>query len=95
MSAVPSNAERAWEYGLNVRMENTVCVCYTSALRPAKTDSATAYSADCKWGEKTRGQTTPASQACSSTVSSNGAASRRAYCMWHKDEQLEREENNR
>lgn len=26
MWPVPSNAERVWEYGLNVRMENTVCV---------------------------------------------------------------------
>lgn len=26
MMVVPSNVERAWEYGLNARKENTVCV---------------------------------------------------------------------
>ena len=65
MWPVPSNAEWVWEYGLNVRMENTVCVFTLHCSGPLRQHA----SSEC-WlqMEKTRGRTTRAAQAFSSSA---------------------------
>lgn len=71
MWALPSNVEWVWEYGLNVRMENTVCVftlqCFGLLRQTARQLRVLTPNG------KTRGQTTQATQAFSSTAFLNGA----------------------
>lgn len=71
--AMPSNAERAWEYGLKWEWKILFVCLHFSALLCSDRQHA---SSEC-WlqMEKTRGQTTRAAQAFSSTAFSNGAVS--------------------
>lgn len=71
--AMPSNAERAWEYGLKWEWKILFVCLHFSALLCSDRQHT---SSEC-WlqMEKTRGQTTRAAQAFSSTAFSNGAVS--------------------
>lgn len=71
--AMPSNAERAWEYGLKWEWKILFVCLHFSAL--VRSDRQHASSECWLQMEKTRGQTTRAARAFSSTAFSNGAVS--------------------